>query len=156
MGHMKNMILAAVSAFMTAVVNALGGWDVSLQTLIVLMAADYITGMMVAGIWKKSNKSSNGALDSRAGFKGLCRKGAILMLVWVAARLDAAIGATYVRMAVCIFFIGNEGLSLLENIGLMGVPYPKFLKNALEALRDKGDGGDTGGAGTNEGHQPQN
>lgn len=141
MEHTKNMVLAAVAAAGAVVTNALGGWDVSLQVLIGLMAADYITGWLVAAVWKRSNKSATGALDSRAGWKGLCRKGAVFLLVWVTAMLDAALGVHYVRAAVCWFFIGNEGLSLLENIGLMGVPFPKFLKNALEALRDKGDEG---------------
>lgn len=145
MDHMKNMILAAVATVASIVTNALGGWDVSLQVLIGLMAADYLTGWLVAAVWKKSNKSASGALDSRAGFKGLCRKMVVLVLVWVANMLDTAMGIQYVRTAVCIFFIGNEGLSLLENIGLMGVPFPKFLENALEALRDKGDEGHDSG-----------
>lgn len=141
MDHMKTMILAAVAAAGSVVTNALGGWDVSLQVLIGCMAADYLTGWLVAAVWKRSNKSATGALDSRAGWKGLCRKAAVFVLVWVAAMLDTALGVHYVRAAVCWFFIGNEGLSLLENIGLMGVPFPKFLKNALEALRDKADEG---------------
>ena len=145
MEHGKNMILAAVAAAGSIITNALGGWDVSLQVLIGCMAADYLTGWLVAAVWKRSNKSATGALDSRAGFKGLCRKGAVFLLVWVAQMLDTALGVQYVRAAVCWFFIGNEGLSLLENIGLMGVPFPRFLKNALEALRDKGDEGNDGG-----------
>lgn len=120
----------------------------SLQVLIGMMAADCVTGWLVAAVWKRSNKSRSGALDSRAGWKGLCRKGAVFVLVWVAVMLDNALDIRYVRTAVCIFFIGNEGLSLLENLGLMGVPFPAFLKNALETLRDKGDEGDgTYGAG---------
>lgn len=144
MDHAKNMILAAVAAIGSIVTNALGGWDVSLQVLIGMMAADYLTGWLVAAVWKKSNKSATGALDSRAGWKGLCRKGVIFLLVWVGSMLDTALGVAYVRAAVCWFFIGNEGLSLLENIGLMGVPFPKFLRNALEALRDKADEGGEG------------
>lgn len=144
MEHTKNMILAVVAAIGSMITNALGGWDVSLQVLIGCMAADYITGWLVAAVWKKSNKSATGALDSRAGWKGLCRKGAVFVLVWVAQMLDTALGVAYVRAAVCWFFIGNEGLSLLENIGLMGVPFPPFLKNALEALRDKGGNGGDG------------
>lgn len=138
----KNWALAAVAAAGSALANVLGGWDVSLQVLIGMMVADCVTGWLVAAVWKRSNKSTSGALDSRAGWKGLCRKGAVLVLVWVAVMLDAAMGMRYVRTAVCIFFIGNEGLSLLENLGMMGVPFPTFLKNALEALRDRGDEGD--------------
>ena len=141
--HIKNAVLAALAALGTFVANALGGWDAALQVLIGLMAADYVTGLIVAGVFKRSGKSETGALESRAGFKGLVRKCTILMLVWVATMLDRLTGAAYIRTAVCLFFIGNEGLSILENTALMGVPYPAFIKNALEAMRDKGDGAKT-------------
>ena len=130
--HIKNAVLAALAALGTFVANALGGWDAALQVLIGLMAADYVTGLIVAGVFKRSGKSETGALESRAGFKGLVRKCTILMLVWVAAMLDRLTGAAYIRTAVCLFFIGNEGLSILENTALMGVKYPAFIRNALE------------------------
>lgn len=144
MDHAKNMLLAAVATAGSVVAHALGGWDGALALLLAMMAADFLTGWLVAAVWKRSNKSATGALDSRAGWKGLCRKGVVLVLVWVGVMLDNALGIGYVRTAVCLFFAGNEGLSLLENLGLMGVPFPKFLKNALEALRDKGDEGGEG------------
>lgn len=134
-------VIAAVGAFIT---NALGGWDVLLQVLIGMMAADYLTGVLIAAIWRKSNKSESGALDSNASFKGLVRKCMILLLVYVAVLLDAAIGTHYIRAAVIIFYIGNEGLSLLENLCVMGVPHPKFLEDVLQVLKDKGDKGDGG------------
>lgn len=137
----KRWLLAALAAAGSAVVEALGGWDGSLALLLGMMAADCVTGWLLAAVWKKSNKSASGALDSRAGWKGLCRKGTVLVTVWVGAMLDAALSVGYVRTAVCLFFAGNEGLSLVENLGMMGVPCPKFVKNALEALRDKGDEG---------------
>lgn len=140
--NLKNIVLAACAAVGSYVANALGGWDSALKLLIALMAADYITGFLLAMIWHRSNKSPTGALSSKAGFKGICKKGAILLMVWVAVMLDGAIGSEYVRVAVILFFVGNEGLSLLENLGLMGVPYPSFLQRALEALRSKGDKGD--------------
>lgn len=140
--HIKNGVLAALAAVGTFVAHALGGWDAAMQILVALMAADYITGVLVAAVWKKSNKSETGALDSKAGFKGLLKKGMILLLVWLGVLLDNAMGAAYIRTAVVLFFVGNEGLSLLENLGLMGVPFPAFLKKALEALRDKGDAGE--------------
>lgn len=140
--HIKNGVLAALAAVGTFVAHALGGWDAAMQILIALMAADYLTGVLVAAVWKKSNKSETGALDSKAGFKGLLKKGMILLLVWLGVLLDNAMGASYIRTAVVLFFVGNEGLSLLENLGLMGVPFPAFLKKALEALRDKGDAGE--------------
>ena len=142
--QIKDAVIAALAAAGAFLANAFGGWDAVLKVLIVMMAADYITGLAVAAIWHRSNKSETGAADSRAGFKGLVRKCAILLLVYIGVLLDAATGAHYIRSAVALFFIGNEGLSLLENVGLMGVKYPQFLENMLEALRDRGDGGEPG------------
>lgn len=144
--HIKNGVLAALAAAGAFVAHALGGWDAAMQVLVALMALDYLTGVLVAAVWKKSNKSETGALDSKAGYKGLLKKGMILLLVWLGVLLDNAFSTSYVRTAVIIFFIGNEGLSFLENLGLMGVPFPNFLKKALEALRDKGDEGEGGTA----------
>ena len=137
----KNGVLAAFAFIGSFVANALGGWDAAMQVLVALMVADYITGVLVAAVWQRSNKSATGALDSKAGFKGILKKGMILVLVWLGVLLDNALGAAYIRTAVVLFFIGNEGISLLENLGLMGVPYPAFLKKALEALHDQGDQG---------------
>ena len=137
----KNGILAALAAVGSWVANALGGWDASMQVVVALMVADYLTGVLVAAVWQRSNKSASGALDSKAGFKGILKKCAILLLVWIGVLLDNATGVNYIRMAVVLFFVGNEGISLLENLGLMGVPFPAFLKRALEALRDQGDKG---------------
>lgn len=138
----KNGVLAALAALGSWIANALGGWDTAMILLVALMMADYITGVLVAAVWHRSNKSANGGLDSKAGFKGLLKKGVILLLVWIGVLLDKALGAAYVRTAVILFFIGNEGLSLLENLGLMGVPYPAFLQRTLEALKEDGDKGE--------------
>ena len=141
----KNGILVGLAVFGSFATNALGGLDASLQVLIALMVADYITGVLVAAVWHKSSKSSSGTLNSVAGFKGILKKCMILMLVWIGVLLDQALGSSYARTAVVLFFVGNEGISLLENLGLMGVPFPAFLRRALEALRDQGDKGKEGG-----------
>lgn len=138
--QIKDAILAALAAVGAILANALGGWDALLKLLVAMMAADYVTGLAVAGVFKRSNKSKSGTLDSKACFQGLARKCAVLLLVYIAVLLDEAVGTHYVRSAVLLFFVGNEGLSLLENVGLMGVNYPAFLKNMLQALREKGDG----------------
>lgn len=135
----KNSVLTTLSVFGAMIANALGGWDAALALLIGMMATDYITGLLVAALWQNSNKSDSGALDSKAGFKGLCKKGVILLAVWIGTLLDSATGATYIRTAIVLFYIGNEGISLIENFGLMGVPYPPAMKKALEALREKGE-----------------
>ena len=137
----KNGVLAALAAVGSWTANSLGGWDASMQVLVALMVADYLTGVLVAAVWQRSSKSETGALDSKAGFRGILKKCAILLLVWIGVLLDNATGVNYIRMAVVLFFVGNEGISLLENLGLMGVPFPAFLKRALEALRDQGDKG---------------
>ena len=139
--YMKEFVLVALSALGSGVAAMLGGWDGALQVLVGFMAADYITGLVVAGGFGKSSKSETGALDSRAGFRGLARKGGILLLVYLGVLLDRATGETVIRTAICLFFIANEGLSILENLGLMGVPYPAVLKNTLEALKEQGDEG---------------
>ena len=141
----KNGVLAALAAVGSWIANSLGGWDTAMVLLVALMAADYITGVLVAAVWHRSSKSSSGTLNSVAGFKGILKKCAILLLVWIGVLLDQAIGSAYARTAVVLFFVGNEGISLLENLGLMGVPFPAFLRRALEALRDQGDKGTEGG-----------
>ena len=146
----KNAVLAALAAVGSWFSGGLGGWDAPMALLVALMAADYLTGVLVAAVWQRSNKCATGALDSKAGFQGILKKGMILLLVWLGVLLDNALGAEYIRMAVILFFIGNEGLSLLENLGLMGVPFPAFLQRALEALREQGDQAEKKGAGGDE------
>ena len=141
--HIKNGVLAFLAAVGSFIAHALGGWDASMKLLVAMMAVDYITGWLVAAVWKRSPKSASGALNSNAGFKGLCKKGAILLVVWIGTMLDSTYGGAYIRTAVILFFIGNEGRSGLENLGLMGVPYPKFLNKMLEALQEQGDKGNS-------------
>lgn len=116
-----------------------GGWDNALKLLICLMAADYITGLIVALVFKNSPKTKNGGAESLAGFKGLCRKGAILCVVLIAYRLELATDITYIREAVIYGFAANELISLVENVGLMGVPMPSAVKKAIEILKQRGE-----------------
>lgn len=137
--QIKNAVLGALALVGSTLVHALGGWDVTLKVLIGFMAADYITGILVAAVWHKSNKSENGALESNACWKGLLKKMVILLIVWLGAMLDRVAGSDFVRTAVCLFYIGNEGLSILENSVIMGVPWPQTIKNVLEVMKQKGD-----------------
>ena len=84
---------------------------------------------------KKSGKSESGALESRAGWKGICKKGMTLLVVLVAVRLDIAVGSTIIKDAVVIAYITNEALSIIENAGLMGLPVPNIITRAIEVLR---------------------
>ena len=124
-----------------SIASYLGGWDSALQTLLIFMAVDYITGLMVAGIFHKSDKTPGGGLESRAGFKGLCRKGVVLLIVLVACRLDLLTGSDFIRDSCVVAFVVNEAISIIENAGLMGVPIPAVITKALEALKAKEEGG---------------
>lgn len=136
---MRESICAAIGIVGGWIASMLGGWDSALVTLLIFMAVDYVTGLIVAGVFHKSQKSASGALESRAGWKGLCRKGATLLVVLVAYRLDVTIGSDYIRNAVIIAFIANETISIVENAGLMGVPIPAVITRAIEMLKEKGD-----------------
>ena len=131
-----NVLYSIVGAVGGFVAMVFGGWSDALITLIVFMALDYVTGLIVAGIFKKSKKSENGALESRAGFKGLCRKGVALMIVLVAVRLDIIMHTTYIKDAVIIAFVANESISIIENAGLMGIPVPGIIARAIDVLRN--------------------
>ena len=139
MDNIKIWVTSAIGAVGGFISAAFGGWTSAMATLIIFMAIDYITGLLVAGVFKKSKKTKNGALESRAGFKGLCRKGVMLLIVLVACRLDIELHTTYIRDAVCIAFIANETISVTENAMLMGLPFPKALRGAIELMNTRGD-----------------
>jgi toxin secretion/phage lysis holin len=122
-----------------AVATYFGGWDAALTTLIIFMAIDYLTGLIVAGIFHKSQKTESGSLESRAGWKGLCRKGVTLLIVLVACRLDMLVNSNFIRDAVVIAFVTNETISIIENAGLMGVPIPAVIVKAIEVLKKKSE-----------------
>lgn len=142
---MKNTVVAGIGIIGSFISTLLGGWDTGLATLCILMAVDYITGWIVAGVFKNSEKSENGGLSSSAGFKGLAKKGVMLLFVLVAYRLDLTVGSTYIRDAVIIAFIANEVISITENAGLMGIPIPSVIIKAIDVLKndDKKGKGDT-------------
>ena len=135
---MKHIISSALGVVGGAIAAAFGGWGAGMTTLCIFMAVDYVTGLLVAGVFHASKKSESGRLDSRAGFKGLLRKGVILLIVLIAARLDILLNTTIVRDAVVIAFCANEAISIIENAGLMGIPIPAALRRAIEALDQKG------------------
>ena len=110
-----------------------------MTTLVLFMAIDYVSGLIVAGVFKKSTKSETGALESRAGWKGLARKGMTLLFVLIAYRLDILLGTTYIRDAVIISFCANELVSIVENAGLMGLPLPAIIVKAIDVLRRKAE-----------------
>lgn len=116
----------------------LGGWDIILTTLAIFMVLDYITGMIASFIEKTWN-SEKGAI-------GLIKKGTIVLLVISGVFLDRLLsGDKWVfRTVICMFYIANEGLSIVENCGCIGLPVPKRLLDALEQLRKDNDTANTG------------
>lgn len=135
-------ITKAIAGVVGAVAGLLGSWTMLLTILAWFMGIDYATGLIVA--WRgRSPKSETGALSSKAGFDGLIRKAFIMLVILMATLLDRAIGnsTSVFQTAAAMYYIANEGISILENTSLMGVRYPSFILKALEAMRDKGDGG---------------
>lgn len=136
---LKTGILTGIGVVGGFIASLFGGWDAALTTLIIFMGIDYVTGLIVAGVFNNSTKSANGALESRAGWKGLCRKGVTLLIVLIACRLDMVIGSSFMRDAVVIAFIANELISIVENAGLMGIPVPAVIKKAIDILKNKSE-----------------
>ena len=136
---MKDYVCFAIGAIGSMIASLFGGWDASLQTLVIFMAIDYITGLIVAGVFHASPKTETGTLESRAGWKGLIRKGETLLIVLVACQLDAVMATSFVRDAVIIGFIANEVISIIENAGLMGLPIPAALTKAVDILKQRSE-----------------
>ena len=136
---MKNGLCTVIGTVGGFIASLFGGWDTALATLSIFMTVDYVTGLIVAGVFHKSQKTESGALESRAGWKGLCRKGTSLLVVLVAYRLDLVIGSNFVKDATIIAFIANETISIIENAGLMGAPIPAVIVKAIDVLKQKAD-----------------
>ena len=132
-------VLGILAAMGGMVAQALGGWDEDLRMLCIIMAMDYITGIICALVWKKSPKSSDGSFNSRLSLKGLLRKAGMLLAVLIAYQLDSVAGTEFIRTSAILFFIANDGLSVIENLGIMGLPMPSSIKNAFEILRKKSE-----------------
>ncbi len=132
MFEFKHKVILSFSAICNIL---LGGFDIPLQTLILFMSADYITGLVVAGLFKSSLKSDDGRLSSHAGFKGIAKKGMMLLIVLVAYRLDLLAGTNIARNTVITAFIVNEVISINENAVLMGVDVPKVVIDTVKSLK---------------------
>ena len=136
---MKNVTIGIFGAISSGVAYLFGGWDASLATLLIFMLIDYVSGVIVAGVFHNSPKTASGALCSRIGWKGLAKKCMTLAFVVIACRVDLVIGANITRDAVCIAFIVNELISIIENAKLMGVPIPAPISKAIDLLNSKAE-----------------
>ena len=128
---MEGLIKFITGTVLTTLTWLLGGWDIALQTLLVFLILDYITGVLKAIHDKK--------LSSEAGMRGIIKKVGYLIIVIVANFLDIAIGNTgAIHVVVIYFFVANEGISIMENWIGMGLPMPKIIGDSLEKIKEKG------------------
>ena len=135
---MKETICTVLGVLGSFAAGFFGGWDASIKALLLFMVIDFVLGLVCA--WtKKSNKSEGGGLESHACWVGLCRKFATLLLVMISVQLDTVLGVSYIRDAVCIAFMVNELISIVENAGLMGIKLPKSLISAIDILQKKSE-----------------
>ncbi len=134
---MKETFCTLFGLLGSALCWAFGGWDAAMTALVICMSVDYISGSLVALVFHNSRKSETGAYNSAYGLKGLCKKCLMLLFVIVAVQADRLMGADFVRDAVCIGFSTNEILSIVENLGLAGIPMPQVVVKALEQLQSK-------------------
>ena len=134
---MKEGLCTGIGVVGGFIASLFGGWDAALITLLTFMAIDYVSGLVVAGVFHNSSKTETGTLESKAGWKGLCRKCMTLLFVLIAYRLDLALGVAYIRDAVIIGFMANELISIVENAGLMGLPLPAVITKAIDVLTKK-------------------
>ena len=135
-----NTVVKISAAAAGAVISFFTGLPVIMWVLIGVMTLDYVTGL-ITGAMGVSNKTDGGRLSSRAAFMGLMRKVMVLLVVLLAVLLDLAVqtgaGVSFsaVTGATCMWFIASEGVSILENAALMGLPIPEVLTRALETMR---------------------
>ena len=136
---MKDTVSAWIGLGVGVISWLAGGFDTPVLVLVLGMAVDYVTGLIVAGIFQASPKTAGGGLDSRVGWKGLARKFVTMLIVVVANLADVLLDVHYIRDAVIAGFCANECISILENAGLMGIRIPKVLTAALEKLSEEGE-----------------
>lgn len=130
MDKVLNVFKVIVAAVGTGATYLLGDWDTALVVLLIFIVLDYVTGVLVAFINKQ--------LNSQIGFKGLAKKALIIVILIMAVCLDRLLGneGWVIRTLVCYFYIANEGISLVENAGNLGLPIPQKLKDIFEQLKE--------------------
>lgn len=136
----KASIFMMIGTIGGAVASALGGKTPVLIAFLVAMAADYLSGIIVAVVFKNSPKTKTGAAQSNAGFIGLLKKAFILLIILVVNQIDIVLGAAgFIRNAALIGFMSNECLSIVENAGLMGIKLPPAVIDAIDILKKKSE-----------------
>lgn len=134
---MKNMFNTIIGIIGGGIACIFGGWTTALTTLIILMLIDTLTGYIVAIVFKNSAKTETGTLNSTVGWVGLSRKCCTLLFVIIGYRLDITLGTSYLKDSICVGFMCNELISILENGGLMGIKMPQILTDSIDILKNK-------------------
>ena len=134
---MREMFYTIMLSVGSALSYFIGGVDTVFIVLCLFLLIDYISGVIVAVVFKNSTKTETGKLNSSVSFKGLCKKFFVIVLVGVAHLLDIALGTNFIRGGVIVAFISNETISIIENVGLMGIPIPSALRKAIDILQER-------------------
>ena len=134
---MKDIFCWVCAIVSSTILYLVGDITMPFIILLIFMCTDYITGLILSGVFKKSKKTKSGGLSSEIGFKGLIKKICIIICVIVANMLDYVLKTNYIRNVVIISFITNEVISIIENLGLIGVKIPKVITNAIDILKGK-------------------
>lgn len=129
-----HIISALTGVVLAAIIEALGGWDKSLELLIAVMVSDYVTGVLCAAT---GNSKKSSGLNSQIGFKGLCKKLAMLVAVFLATCIARNTNFSEIRDIFIFGFVSNELLSIVENFGLMGIPLPDKIMDIIEVLKER-------------------
>lgn len=134
---MKDIFCLVCACVSSAILYLVGDITMPFIILLVFMCTDYITGLLLSAVFKKSKKTESGGLSSEIGFKGLIKKVCIIISVIVANLLDYVLDTNYIRNVVIISFMTNEVISIIENLGLIGIKIPKAITNAIDILKGK-------------------
>lgn len=134
---MKDIFCWVCAIVSSTILYLVGDITMPFIILLIFMCTDYITGLILSGVFKKSKKTKSGGLSSEIGFKGLIKKVCIIICVIVANMLDYVLKTNYIRNVVIISFMTNEVISIIENLGLIGVKIPKVITNAIDILKGK-------------------
>ncbi|HHU59431.1 TPA: phage holin family protein [bacterium] len=133
----RNIIIMIFGSIGSLLSFLLGGFDNVMIALLIFMVLDFLSGLILAIVFKNSKKTDNGKLSSSAGIIGLSKKILILFLVALSTQLDIVLETSFIRDGTVIGFISMEGISIIENASLAGLPIPKVIKNALEIISKK-------------------
>ena len=129
---MRNLVKNYISVILTTIIYLLGGLDIALKSLFIVIIIDYITGILSAIYNKK--------LNSKIGYKGIVKKISYLFIVALSVIIDNILGQDgTIRTLVIYFLVANDGLSILENVSEMNIPLPEKLVETLEQLKKKGE-----------------